>query len=674
MAKQYNYLGNTSKVTPQSTTLQGPKQAPESMDFASYAYKDPQFALGTLIGQYVANKWWGNTLKGVVGDGNVNPEQTTAPTQEQLYGLNAAVPQMQVGPTGTINPINDTTPLIMGSDGSVQVNPNLTAGVGGNSANGTGLFDLNALNTAAQGQYTPQAINVNPNGTVAPSMNIQPSNGTIPVINGQLGGNLINGKLTYTPNGITMNPLKSDDSQTGGLSDVQTPVNDDEIIRTVEISPITDEQPISEETPIKEDKKEVLDGNNMKIMSAADGNLYDFKVTDDGRYIEFGKYGKLPIEDKENLINAMHDPKQSFSGLEQMSMPIHETTYPMSENDANIINKDPSKFSEWQGKVNNIDLRDKNDPLNPDSVGDAPIVSVGPDVEKNKPPTPFKADDWQTQFIQDQVKKGTSPTMINAALQVLRPQADARERDYNKYMTDQYTPILYSAIELATAGKTPWSNVSQIAEQLREYAPDLANYYLSVLPTPNNFYAKQVAESNARTTQAYAMERQRQQHLYNKDLKEQAFKQNVQLHAMDNNARLAMAQLKAQVQERIAQAKASAKSSGTKSGSGSTKVSASEKKILNEATNRFNQVLRPGDNGELNGDDVEEFRKFITDNYMKLDPDTAETLYSMAAFAEGALQKSRGDDDGAQEYWRQLPKSTLQRFAPDMNFDGYDDW
>ncbi len=70
----------------------------------------------------------------------------------------------------------------------------------------------------------------------------------------------------------------------------EPPIKDETPIKD-EGQPIKEEpQPITANTaPITEDKKEQLNGNTLRIQSANDGNMYDFTISSDGKWIQFPK-------------------------------------------------------------------------------------------------------------------------------------------------------------------------------------------------------------------------------------------------------------------------------------------------------------------------------------------------------------------------------------------------
>lgn len=311
-------------------------------------------------------------------------------------------------------------------------------------------------------------------------------------------------------------------------------------IQPVDKNPIkpANEYPIRASAPITEDKKEVLDGNNLRIMSANDGQVYDFTVSDDGNWITFGN-ARMPIQSKNQLISAMHDPNQSFRNIEEMGTSTHNNTPVMSESDAAIIAQDPSRRTEWLNLMNNQDRRDMTDADNP-GVYPTWYVSANnamrnaqnnpnTQIDSNNAPQPFNADEWQRDFAIRQLRRGVSPEAINSMLSVLMPTMQRREDDYNRYQESAIWPTYYAAIQQGDYG-----TAAQLGEAMLQYNPNLGSMMLNNIPGGRDYWTSAEAVRRAERQQAANIAAEQRNRQYKIEDSNREYQQSVDLKMLDH--------------------------------------------------------------------------------------------------------------------------------------------
>ena len=311
-------------------------------------------------------------------------------------------------------------------------------------------------------------------------------------------------------------------------------------IQPVDKNPIkpANEYPIRASAPITEDKKEVLDGNNLRIMSANDGQVYDFTVSDDGNWITFGN-ARMPIQSKNQLISAMHDPNQSFRNIEEMATSTHNNTPVMSESDAAIIAQDPSRRTEWLNLMNNQDRRDMTDADNP-GVYPTWYVSANnamrnaqnnpnTQIDSNNAPQPFNADEWQRDFAIRQLRRGVSPEAINSMLSVLMPTMQRREDDYNRYQESAIWPTYYAAIQQGDYG-----TAAQLGEAMLQYNPNLGSMMLNNIPGGRDYWTSAEAVRRAERQQAANIAAEQRNRQYKIEDSNREYQQSVDLKMLDH--------------------------------------------------------------------------------------------------------------------------------------------
>ena len=470
-------------------------------------------------------------------------------------------------------------------------------------------------------------------------------------------------------------------------------------IQPVDENPIkpANEYPIKPSTPITEDKKEVLDGKNLRIMSANDGQVYAFTVSDDGNWITFGN-ARMPIQSKDQLITAMHNPNQSFKDLEEMATATHNKTPEMTESDAAIIAQDPSRLTEWRGIMNNVDLRDMSDTDNPgvyptwyvSANNAARNAQSDPNAKDNNVPQPFNADEWQRDFVIQQMKKGLSMEAINSMLSVLRPEMQRREDDYNRYQASAIWPTYYAAVQ-----KGDFTTAAELGNAMLQYNEGLGSMMLNNLPGGLNYWTSAEAARRAERQQAANIAAEQRNRQYKLEDSDTNFRRQIYLKTLGEQLRQSgrayeyslksaydrqkindryvyAVQLGFSPEEAANYALGGGRGSGGRSGSKGEKLTQRQKELANQTINLFNAAIQAGSDGRSNHDAVDELAEFVSKNKNKLDPEDATEMYALAAIAQGIMQKRDGHEDGAYAAFSQVPRYLLEKYMPDMNWDGYE--
>lgn len=468
----------------------------------------------------------------------------------------------------------------------------------------------------------------------------------------------------------------------------EPPIKDETPIKD-EGQPIKEEpQPITANTaPITEDKKEQLNGNTLRIQSANDGNMYDFTISSDGKWIQFPNGGKMPVTQKDALITAMHNPKQSYYDIETLATPLHNL--PQDVKDA--IKNDPTKAPMARMIANNIDSRDMTDSTNPGVFTDNLHIGIPNTTQTPTNPNevqPFNAEQWKRDFIIRQRKKGFSGDVINDMLGDLMPQAQAQEDKYNRYQAGILMPLYQAAVT-----KGDYSTAAQLAQGMMQYNQEVGNYMLSSLPTAQNFYATDVAKDRAKTaqdykitnmgiTQKYKEQNDRTAFENNKALKDLTYQQQVELKKLDEALReqgmvfdtqQKIALLKATPEIRYnffkshgatdEQALGLADGKGTSS-RGSSGVSKSEEKVANNIEFMWKKATQTGDDGKLDHDAVNDLLEYAEKHAGDFDDDDGTYMLSKAYAAQFLMHKAEGNENMAAEALSYIPEYYRHELLP----------
>lgn len=472
----------------------------------------------------------------------------------------------------------------------------------------------------------------------------------------------------------------------------EPPIKDETPIKD-EGQPIKEEpQPITEnKAPITEDKKEQLDGNTLRIQSANDGNMYDFTISSDGKWIQFPNGGKMSATQKDALITAMHNPKQSYYDIETLATPLHNLTANLPQDVKDAIKNDPTKAPMARMIANNIDSRDMTDSTNPGVFTDNLHIGIPNTTQTPTNPNevqPFNAEQWKRDFIIRQRKKGFSGDVINDMLGDLMPQAQAQEDKYNRYQAGILMPLYQAAVT-----KGDYSTAAQLAQGMMQYNQEVGNYMLSSLPTAQNFYATDVAKDRAKTaqdykitnmgiTQKYKEQNDRTAFENNKALKDLTYQQQVELKQLDEALReqgmvfdtqQKIALLKATPEIRYnffkshgatdEQALGLADGKGTSS-RGSSGVSKSEEKVANNIEFMWKKATQTGDDGKLDHDAVNDLLEYAEKHAGDFDDDDGTYMLSKAYAAQFLMHKAEGNENMAAEALSYIPEYYRHELLP----------
>lgn len=472
----------------------------------------------------------------------------------------------------------------------------------------------------------------------------------------------------------------------------EPPIKDETPIKD-EGQPIKEEpQPITANTaPITEDKKEQLNGNTLRIQSANDGNMYDFTISSDGKWIQFPNGGKMPVTQKDALITAMHNPKQSYYDIETFATPLHNLTPNLPQDVKDAIKNGPTKAPMARMIANNIDSRDMTDSTNPGVFTDNLHIGIPNTTQTPTNPNevqPFNAEQWKRDFIIRQRKKGFSGDVINDMLGDLMPQAQAQEDKYNRYQAGILMPLYQAAVT-----KGDYSTAAQLAQGMMQYNQEVGNYMLSSLPTAQNFYATDVAKDRAKTaqdykitnmgiTQKYKEQNDRTAFENNKALKDLTYQQQVELKKLDEALReqgmvfdtqQKIALLKATPEIRYnffkshgatdEQALGLADGKGTSS-RGSSGVSKSEEKVANNIEFMWKKATQTGDDGKLDHDAVNDLLEYAEKHAGDFDDDDGTYMLSKAYAAQFLMHKAEGNENMAAEALSYIPEYYRHELLP----------
>ncbi len=747
--------------------------------FAQQAWASPQFALGNLLGQYLASVYMDkHTLKDTGA-----AQQTTTPVNAGDFQstLNSGTPKGIIDDNG--NWQYQSPSFTPGVDYAPIQTPETFKDFYNGTRNGQGLLNFDQLAQAAgitpesyartlSDSTTPRfSLDANGNaqyhaptagftvpstgmGTTLQDYTANPTTMTIPTADVQLTGNsdipAITGQLGQPINGQLTMSLKGNSPFSGGwqYNGAYSPKNYGDIAQMATISPdnatASNEQPIqapeqpikepepaikAEETPIKEeqppiteDKKEVLDGRKLRILSANDGNMYNFTISDDGKWLTLdGSNARYAATDKDRLIAALHNPQNSPIDIEEMGTSTHNNVIQPSKEDAALIAKDPKLYATWRAKMNNQDARNMNDTSNPGIYPDVHIgmptanamqnnSAQGTGIGSNEP-QPFKAQQAADDYVRTMLSRGFNMNAINERLQTYLPEWEAKEADYNNYQVGNLLPLYYNALQGEEAGKFPWGTSATIAQAIRQYDSSLGDTFLGSQPTASNFYASADARNRAAQAQQYAIANAKQKNEYDKERNAIKYANDMEMADLKYRLNISLKEIQNKLDkekeawnyeqkrkyaagttfDKIAQlseiggvspqeaamyvlGKGSGRggSGGSSGGSSGEKMTQGEKEIFNQAVNMFNSIASP--NGSVDHDAVDAFEEFFEKEGNKLPPEGKTQLYYLAAMAQGIMQKSDGHDDGAAAVWSTVPRHILEQYLPNINWDGYEDW
>ncbi|AXB82592.1 hypothetical protein ACG98G_04760 [Megasphaera hexanoica] len=503
--KQPDYLTASAmqNYTPSYST-----QAVPQLQFAQYAWNDPKFALGMLLGN-LGGQYLGSKLEKDAAQRQFRRDNPTAiPDNAKLFDTNSiptnANGNYAVGTAynkfnGDNGVSNDFLTNLQNVQGKLQYDPTTGAATGyqtpaflpsmqaqnnlygyyptavdgngnikdtnfsfsdylnGQTApnGGQGLLNFSQLQAMAGGNNAADNP-VSQSMGVLPTANVQApnqSNASIPAITGRLG-NPINGSLNMNTSALSLPWQGKFDYLKKAGDDVAASSPAD---GTAAPQPIKDEQPIKNEQPIKAVEGPITNEQPIKEQSDQ-AEQKQPEMVDNPQYVAL-----------RTLMNKEKDPKKKAAMAAE-------------------LNNIPAKVENWSWGPSNENTR---------------IDMTGGVPEK------FSASDRENEFVRSELMRGTPASVINAVVNLARPQWQAKEQAYNRYQESQLYPAYYTA---AALGNYPAA--AQIAQGMEQYNPQLAATMIAGLPTGLNFYSTQVAKEKAAQGQKYKRENMQVQHGY----------------------------------------------------------------------------------------------------------------------------------------------------------------
>ena len=618
--KQPDYLTASAmqNYTPSYST-----QAVPQLQFAQYAWNDPKFALGMLIGN-LGGQYLGSKLEKDAAQRQFRQDNPTAiPDDAKLFDTNSiptnANGNYAVGTAynkfnGDNGVSNDFLTNLQNVQGKLQYDPTTGAATGyqtpaflpsmqaqnnlygyyptavdgngnikdtnfsfadylnGQTApnGGQGLLNFSQLQAMAGGNNAADNP-VSQSMGVLPTANVQAPNqsdASIPAITGRLG-NPINGSLNMNTSALSLpwqgkfDYLKTGDELAGGSSNNAMPVKDSKPMYTISDSfpgmikagnidiahRPTLKLPDGDIATVRSINVDIDDngtqaliptvgphgedwtdqqaiehyqktGENLGIFkdrASAENYAEKLHEQQDKMYVDTPKQGQqVPIQPTDNQPIKDEQPIKAIEGPIKDEQPIKEQSDQTEQKQPEMVDnpqyvalrtlmnkeKDPKKKAAMAAELNNIPAKVENWSWGP-SNENTRIDMTGGVPEK------FSASDRENEFVRSELMRGTPASVINAVVNLARPQWQAKEQAYNRYQESQLYPYYYTA---AALGNYPAA--AQIAQGMEQYNPQLAATMIAGLPTGLNFYSTQVAKEKAAQGQKYKRENMQVQHGY----------------------------------------------------------------------------------------------------------------------------------------------------------------
>lgn len=634
MAKnQPDYLTASAmrEYTPSYST-----QAVPQLQFAQYAWNDPKFALGMLLGN-LGGQYLGSKLEKDAAQRQFRQDNPTAiPDDAKLFDVNSiptnANGNQAVGTAynkfnGDNGVSNDFLTNLQNVQGKLQYDPTTGAATG---------YQTPAFLPSMQAQnnlygYYPTAVDGNGN--------IKDTNFSFAdYLNGQTAPNGGQGLLNFSQlqamaggNNAADNPV----SQSMGVlptANVQAPTQAD-----VSIPAITGRlgNPINGSLNMNtsalslpwQGKFDYLKkaGDDVAASSPADGTAAPQPITD-----------TQPIKD-EQPIKAVEGPIRDEQPIKEQSDQTEQKQPEMVDNPQYVAlrtlmtkEKDPKKKAAMAAELNNIPAKVENWSWGP-SNENTRIDMTGGVPEK------FSAADRENEFVRSELMRGTPASVINAVVSLARPQWQAKEQAYNRYQESQLYPAYYTA---AALGNYPVA--AQIAQGMEQYNPQLSAAMIAGLPTGLNFYSTQVAKDKAAQAQQYKQNNMQLQGRIDLDKLKFTNAEKERFKKMDYAHQLAMLEYKMREQERIAQMRndttLKAIELKSKLNGGSGRGSSGDKQRYQELkdwVNNFEKAHKDDSDDTWKSDPDYVARKVELDKFTEpqYDPNNASDLYRFASRA-----------------------------------------
>lgn len=650
-------------------------QAVPQLQFAQYAWNDPKFALGMLLGN-LGGQYLGSKLEKDAAQRQFRQDNPTAiPDDAKLFDTNS-IPTNTNGNyavgtaynkfNGDNGVSNDFLTNLQNVQGKLQYDPTTGAATG---------YQTPAFLPSMQAQnnlygYYPTAVDGNGN--------IKDTNFSFSdYLNGQTAPNGGQGLLNFSQlqamaggNNAADNPV----SQSMGVlptANVQAPNQSD-----ASIPAITGRlgNPINGSLNMNTSALSLPWQGKFDYLKKAGDDVAASSPTD-------GTAAPQPIKD-EQPIKAVEGPITNEQPIKEQSDQTEQKQPEMVDNPQYVAlrtlmnkEKDPKKKAAMAAELNNIPAKVENWSWGP-SNENTRIDMTGGVPEK------FSASDRENEFVRSELMRGTPASVINAVVNLARPQWQAKEQAYNRYQESQLYPAYYTA---AALGNYPAA--AQIAQGMEQYNPQLAATMIAGLPTGLNFYSTQVAKEKAAQGQKYKRENMQVQHGYDIERDNNNSRNRINQSLIDWRQRQIyknweMAEKhkydKATLSEKVSMLQSAGMSynDAVKAAYGADrkgeKISDSDKKAMNEVGHLYQRAMKLNDDGTLDADAVDALQEYVNKNADKYDEDTFTRMNAMAAIAQATrAEKDGASADTVSALFSQVPRYLLEQMVKDRNWDGY---
>ncbi|MGE1061181.1 hypothetical protein NXG27_00825 [Megasphaera paucivorans] len=576
---------------PNNYKLQYPAISPSSFNvpsFAMYAYKDPMFALGQLLGEAWNNQYNQRGVdKGVAatsglddmhGNGISNDTQAfSAPQLESGAGDNGQ--QAADFQSALANDKNKLTydpntrqityqapafiPALYSKNNAINyAHPTSFAdfvNTNQGDVNGSGLIDMSKLATLSGNDAKTQPVLSNEGVDGTSSDTSIPAPSTI-TTDGQMPdlSNFISG-------GVTSDLSKNTDlqQQISDLSAINHAPTESQPIATDSGSayknsgPITSQGgPITEQQPIASNQNGVIQplGSQQQL-------------------------SPQQAQKAQTILNAMQSTNQTNTSSTpatsevQLNPQTGQQVYPNTKGDP--------LTAEQQAEKGDIPIMDKNTAANAIQQNNANNTAVNSHFQAGQPisdiqytPQPFSSAKWVSDATAKMHSMGMPQNQIDEVINRLKPDADLKEQQYDQYMSNKIVPAYQAAV---AKGDYPTANV--LASQLMQYNPTLGAQYVKTGPTALNYYNTNDARQRAETAQQYKQSNMKMQHgyttedIYNNGKVREALQNNAHQNKLSEmqtaqNFQYALTKLKLETQEKLGIIRANNK--GSNGGNGQT--------------------------------------------------------------------------------------------------------
>lgn len=326
--------------------------------------------------------------------------------------------------------------------------------------------------------------------------------------------------------------------------------------------------------------------------------------------------------------------------------------------------KDANKKKEWQAALDNL-------PRYNIRPFDQVEQSLETDMNGGHPKH-INAQKNESDFVHWAIQHDMPIDVVNSTLERYRPVWQAEEQQYNDYQTSALYSLYYQA---AMDGQ--YDTAATIAQSMSQYNPQLSAQMLATLPNGLNYYATADAKERAATAQRNKQANMALQNKYTLgqivtrgNIADSQLKERLEFDKYKTDKEIAE---RARESDNNNSVKIALAQSSRSSASGGEKIDKTDRQAMNTATDLYERVIKPTEDGTLDHDAVDKLTEWVNDNSGKYDDDTKTMLNAMAYVAQGLmLEKEGASGDYIYEHaFQYVPTYLLKRLLPDRNFDGY---